>query len=66
MLILFNDLKKYENIFLIKKISRLLFYKNRDYIIKIIAKSFFNSLYNLFNVELTALKIYLDDILKKN
>ena len=59
-------MKKYKDIFLIEEINRLLFYKNRDYIIEIIAKPFFNSLYNLFNIELTILGIYFDDILKKD
>ena len=44
ILILFNELKKYKNIFLIEKINYLLFYKNRDYIIEIITKFFFSSL----------------------
>ena len=66
ILILFNELKKYEDIFFIIKTNRLPFYKDRNYIIKIITKSFFSSLYNLFNVELTTLKTYLDDILKKD
>ena len=63
---LLKELKKYKDIFLIKKANRLSFYKKRDYAIKIITKSLFNSLYNLFNIKLAKLKYYLDDILTKN
>ena len=63
---LLKELKKYKNIFLIKKANYLFFYKRRNYVIKITTKSLFNLLYNLFNIELTKLKYYLDDILAKN
>ena len=49
-----------------QKVNRLLFYKNHDYVIEIIIKSLFDSLYNLFNIELTKLKRYLNDALTKN
>ena len=58
-------LKKYKNIFSIKKVKRLLFYKNRDYIIETIIELLFDLLYNLFNIELTTLRDYLDNILEK-
>ena len=63
---LLKKLKKYENIFSIKKASRLFSYKERDYIIDIIIKLLFNFLYNLFNIELIILRIYLNNILTKN
>ena len=63
---LLKELKKYKNIFLIKKISRLSFYKKCNYAIKIMTKLLFNLLYNLSNIELTKLKRYLNDILAKN
>ena len=52
--------------FFIQKANRLSFYKNRDYTIEIITKSSFDSLYNLFNIELTKLKRYLNDVLAIN
>ena len=63
---LFKKLREYENIFFIKKINRLFFYKERNYVIDIITKLFFNLLYNLFNIELIILRIYLDNILAKD
>ena len=62
---LLKELKKYKDIFLIKKVNRLSFYKKYNYIIKIITKSLFNLLYNLFNIKLTKLRRYLNDILIK-
>ena len=61
-----NKLKEYKDIFLLKEVSQLLLYKNYDYIIKTIAKLLFNLLYNLFNIELIALKIYFNKALAKN
>ena len=61
-----KKLREYENVFFIQEASRLLFYKNRDYAIKTITKSPFDSLYNLFNIELTKLRRYLNDALTKN
>ena len=52
--------------FFIQKANRLSFYENRDHIIEIITKSSFDLLYNLFNIELTKLKRYLNDALTKN
>ena len=46
-----------------KKIKRLLSYKSRDYAIEIIIKLLFDLLYNLFNIELTTLRDYLNNIL---
>ena len=63
---LLKKLREYENMFFIQKTNRLSFYKNRDYIIEIITKSLFDLLYNLFNIELTKLKHYLNDVLTKN
>ena len=51
--------------FLIREANRLSSYKNRDYIIKIIVALLFNSLYNLFNIKLIALRSYLNDTLIK-
>ena len=67
--IIFKLLKKlweYENMFFISKVNRLLSHKNHDYIIEIITKSSFDSLYNLFNIELMKLKRYLKNILTKD
>ena len=63
---LLKKLREYKNMFFIQKINQLSFYKNRDYVIKIITKSSFDLLYNLFNIELTKLRRYLNNILTKN
>ena len=60
-----EQLKKYKNIFSIEKVERLLSYKNRDHAIETIIELLFDLLYNLFNIELIALRSYLDDILAK-
>ena len=41
-------------------------FKKYNYIIKIITKSLFNLLYNLFIIKLTKLRYYLNNILIKN
>ena len=46
-----------------KKVERLLSYKNRDYAIKTITKLLFNLLYNLSNIELITLRNYFNNIL---
>lgn len=56
---LFIKLKKYKNI------EKLLLHKNHDHVINITAKSSYDLLYNLLNIELTILKQYLNDVLTK-
>lgn len=46
--------------------NRLLFYKSRNYVIKIRTKSLFNFLYKLFNIKLTKLRYYLNGVLIKS
>ena len=53
------------NIFSIEKVERFLSYKSRDYVIETTTKLLFDLLYNLFNIELTTLRNYLDNILQK-
>ena len=61
-----EKLREYEDVFLIEEVDRLSSYKERDYVIKTTAKSLFDLLYNLFNIELTTLRTYLDDVLAKD
>ena len=63
-----NELTNYANQYNDEKIE-ILFEQNRDdYIIDLIEnqKSFFIFLYNLFQIELTKFRRYLDDVLLKN
>jgi len=62
---LFIELKKYENVFLIKSVNKLLLHENHDHAIEIIAKSSYKLLYNLLNTELMILRQYLNDVLVK-
>ena len=59
-------MREYEDVFLIEEVDRLSSHEERDYVIKTIAKSLFDSLYNLSNIELTTLRTYLDDVLAKD
>jgi len=62
---LFIKLKEYENVFLIENADKLLLHEDHDHAIEIIAKSSYESLYNLLNTELMILKQYLNDVLAK-
>jgi len=55
----------FNNIFLDKKVGRLLSYKGDDYIINIKTNPLYGPLYNLLNLELIELRRYLDDALIK-
>ncbi len=59
------ELKEYENVFLTESVDKLLLHEDHDHAIKIIAKSSYESLYNLLNTELATLRQYLDDVLAK-
>jgi len=59
------ELKKYENVFSIKSIDKLLLHEDHDHAIEITAESSYKSLYNLSNTELATLKQYLNDVLVK-
>ena len=60
-----EKLREYEDVFSIEEVDRLSSHEERDYVIETTAKSSFDSLYNLSNTELAALRIYLDDVLAK-
>ncbi len=53
---LFVKLKKYEDVFLIKNADKLSLHEDHDHAIEIIAKSLYESLYNLLNTELMTLR----------
>ena len=61
-----NYERSYANTKTIEEVDRLSSYKERDYVITTIAKLLFDLLYNLSNIELTILRIYLNDILAKD
>ena len=61
-----KKLREYEDVFSIEEVDRLSSHEERDYVIETIAKSSFDSLYNLSNTELATLRTYLDDILAKD
>ena len=61
-----EKLREYEDVFSIKEVGRLSSHEERDHVIETIAKSSFDSLYNLSNTELATLRIYLDDVLAKD
>ena len=61
-----EKLREYEDVFLIEEVDRLSSHEERDYVIETIAKSLFDSLYNLSNIELATLRTYLNDILAKD
>jgi hypothetical protein len=63
--ILLIELKKYENVFLIKSANKLSLHENHDHAIKITAESLYESLYSLLNTELIILRQYLNDVLAK-
>jgi hypothetical protein len=65
MQILFIELKKYKDVFLIKSVNKLFLYEEHNHAIEIIAKLLYNLLYNLLNTELTILRQYLNDVLTK-
>jgi len=62
---LFIELKEYEDVFSAKSADKLSLHENHDHAIKIIAKSLYESLYNLLNTELATLRQYLDNVLVK-
>ena len=62
---LLTELKKYYNVFFTKATNKLLLNAKHDHFIKITVKSFYDSLYNLFNTKLTTLRNYLNDSLTK-
>ena len=61
-----EKLREYEDVFSIEEVDRLPSHEERDYVIETTAKSLFDSLYNLSNIELATLRTYLDDILTKD
>ena len=61
-----EKLREYEDVFLIEEVDRLPSHEERNHVIKTIAKSLFDSLYNLSNIELATLRTYLDDVLAKD
>ena len=63
---LLEKLREYEDVFLIEEVDRLSLYEEYNHVIKTIAKSLFDLLYNLSNIELATLRTYLDDILAKD
>jgi len=65
MQIIFIKLKEYEDVFLIKNVNKLSLHEDHDHAIEIIAKSSYDSLYNLLNTELMTLRQYLNDVLAK-
>jgi len=50
------ELKEYKDVFLTESVDKLLLHEDHDYAIKIIAKSSYESLYNLLNTELATLR----------
>ena len=60
-----EKLREYEDVFLIEEVDRLPSHEERDHVIETTAKSLFDSLYNLSNIELATLRTYLDDVLTK-
>lgn len=56
MLILLIKLKEYKDVFLVKNVNKLSLHKDYNHAIKIIEKSLYNLLYNLFNIELMTLR----------
>jgi len=58
-------LKKYEDVFLIESVDKLLLHEDHDHAIEITAKSSYESLYNLLNTKLATLRQYLNDVLAK-
>jgi len=65
MQIVFIELKKYENVFLIKSVNKLFLNEKYNHAIQIIAKSSYDLLYNLLNTKLAILRQYLNDVLTK-
>ncbi len=59
------ELKEYENVFSTESVDKLLLHEDHDHAIEIIAKSSYESLYNLSNTKLAILRQYLDDVLAK-
>ena len=63
--VLSTELKKYENVFLIKEVVKLSLHKEHDHAIKTTTESLYDLLYNLLNIELAALQRYLNNVLTK-
>ena len=60
-----DKLKEYEDVFSSEEASRLPSHEGRDHAIETTAEPPFSPLYNLSNVELAALRTYLDEALAK-
>jgi hypothetical protein len=56
MQILFIKLKKYKDVFSTENVNRLSLHEEHDHAIEIIAKSSYDLLYNLLNIELMTLR----------
>jgi hypothetical protein len=52
-------------VFLIKNADKLSLHEDHDHAIEIIAKSSYESLYNLLNIKLVILRQYLNNVLAK-
>ena len=61
-----EKLREYEDVFSTEEVDRLSSHEERDHVIETTAKSLFDSLYNLSNIELATLRTYLDDALAKD
>ncbi len=59
------ELKEYKNVFSTKSVNTLSLHKSHDHAIEITAKSSYESLYNLLNIELVTLRQYLNNVLTK-
>jgi len=59
------ELKEYKDVFSTENVDKLLLHEDHDHAIEIIAKSSYELLYNLLNIELATLRQYLDDVLAK-
>jgi len=56
MQILSVELKEYKDVFSVKSINKLSLHEKHDHSIEITAKSLYDSLYNLSNIELMILR----------
>ena len=60
-----EKLREYEDVFLTEEVDRLSSHEEYNHVIETTAKSSFDLLYNLSNIELATLRTYLNDILAK-
>jgi len=65
MQILFIELNKYKDVFLIKSVNRLFLHEKHNHAIEIIVESLYDLLYNLSNIKLMTLRQYLNNVLVK-